>query len=363
MAIQHARHRLQLKLRLLSRIVRTRDPRWWLVLGAVLGLGLLNKFTVLVAVASYGIALVLQPERSVLWNRWVVGGAAITLAIWAPNLWWQGRNGWPVFEFSQAIAGDAAENRLVMLPVQVLLLGPPLFVVALLGGKRLVRDPGWRPYRFVAIGPVVCIAILLASGGKPYYSAGALPAVLAAGAVVVTERSTGRRRVWLGVWLAANLCFSAVLALPILPASAVGDSFVAAVNPDVLETIGWPEFVDQVAAVVDELTVEERDTAVILTANYGEAGALERWGPSHRLPPVYSGHNSYADFGVPPDRAGPIVVVGYDDPTGLLVGCSREATLRSSFDVDNEENGQAVWICRAPLRPWADLWPTLRHVS
>lgn len=101
-------------------------------------------------------------------------------------------------EFSRAIASDGIENRIFMLPFQVLLLGPPVFLVAVGGWRPLVRDPAWRPYRFVAVGPVVCIALLLISGGKPCYSAGALPAVLAAGSIVVRERLTDRSHLQLG---------------------------------------------------------------------------------------------------------------------------------------------------------------------
>lgn len=142
--------------------------------------------------------------------------------------------------------------------------------------------------------------------------------------------------------MAANFSVSALIALPILPVSVVGGSFVAAVNPDVRETIVWPEFVDQVATKVETIPIDERAGAVVLTANYGEAGARERWGPSLGLPAVYSAHNSYADFAVPPGSTGPVVIIGYNNPTDLFIGCSRKATLQSRFDLDNEENGKAV---------------------
>lgn len=350
-----------LALLVLIRIVRTSDPRWWLVLGTVLGLGLLNKFTVLFAIASYGAALLWQPERVVLRNRWVAGGVLITVLVWSPHLWWQVRHHWPLFEFTRAIADEATDNRLTMLPLQVLLIGPPVFAVAVAGWRRLMSDRAWRPYRFVAVGPVVCIALLLVTGGKPYYSTGAMPAVLAAGSIVIADHTTRWTR-W-GVLLAANLAINAVIGLPVLPVSVVGDSPVAALNPDVLETIGWPQFVDQVAAVADLIPADRRAAAVVMTGNYGEAGALERWGRSRGLPPVYSGHNSYRDFGVPPGSTGPVVVVGWDDPTSLFRGCTREATLHTRFDVDAEEKGRLVWLCDAPVRPWAELWPVLRHVD
>lgn len=88
---------------------------------------------------------------------------------------------------------------------------------------------------------------------------------------------------------------SAVLLLPTLPADRL-PGFVVAANPDVGETIGWPEFADSVAAVHRGLPPAERDRAVMLTANYGEAGALARYGPARGLPRAYSGHNSMVTF-------------------------------------------------------------------
>ena len=104
-------------------------------------------------------------------------------------------------------------------------------------------------------------------------------------------------------------------------------------------------------------------TAVILAANYGEAGAIDRFGPSRGLPPAYSGHNSYADVRVPPGTTGPVLVVGYDDPSDLLPGCRPLAPIVMPHDIDTEEQGRPMWACDAPTRAWAELWPDIRHVD
>ena len=90
-----------------------------------------------------------------------------------------------------------------------------------------------------------------------------------------------------------------MLAVPVLPLGAV--NVTAAVNEAVAETVGWPELVDQVAGVVRSLPPEEQEHVVLLTVTYGEAGAIDRFGPVPGLPRAYSGHNSYADFGQPTD--------------------------------------------------------------
>ena len=101
--------------------------------------------------------------------------------------------------------------------------------------------------------------------------------------------------------------------------------------------------------------------SVVLTANYGQAGAVDRFGPG----PAYSGHNAYADWRVPPEEARSAVVVGYDE-AGLRRWCGvvePAARIDNGVGLDNDEQGTPVWICRERVAPWAQLWPQVRHIS
>jgi hypothetical protein len=145
----------------------------------------------------------------------------------------------------------------------------------------------------------------------------------------------------------------------VLPAKALDGTVWADINPDSLETIGWPHVVAQVRDVVATLPAADRRTAVVVTQNYGEAGALEWYGG---IPPVYSGHNGFGDWGPPPRSSGPVVYVGYEKPAAdQLIGCRKAATLRT--DVDNEEDGNGVWVCAGPAGSWARAWPHLVHLD
>jgi hypothetical protein len=147
--------------------------------------------------------------------------------------------------------------------------------------------------------------------------------------------------------------------LPVLPAHTLDSTFWPALDEDGLETIGWPRVVDQVGAVVATLTPEQRRTAVVVTSNYGEAGALLWYGSAL---PVYSGHNGFADWGPPPASAGPVVYVGEGAPgSDALAGCRRAATLHTG--VDNEEDGNGIWVCDGPVGGWPVAWEKLRHLD
>ena len=92
--------------------------------------------------------------------------------------------------------------------------------------------------------------------------------------------------------LGLSLIINATLMLPVLPVQVMARSPIAEVNYDGGETAGWPEFVGTVAGVVSNLPADERDSVVLLTGNYGEAGAIDHFGPAAGLPPAYSGHNA-----------------------------------------------------------------------
>ena len=209
---------------------------------------------------------------------------------------------------------------------------------------------------------VFLAVVFMASGGKPYYLAGLLPVLLAAGAVSV-ERWLGRgrrraRTVVLAAAVASSFLVSCVISLPVLPAGDAGP--VVAMNEDVGETIGWPELVRTVARVHRSVP-----TAVIFARNYGEAGAIDRYGPALGLPGAYSGHNAYGEWGPPADDRAPVVAVGFrlEDARPHFRGCAVAAHIENNAGIDNDERGANVLVCRGPRRPWSSEWPRLRHLG
>ena len=240
---------------LVTRLLQGADPRLWVVVGLVVGIGLLDKHLVLFLVASLAVGILIGRRSDVLRSKWVLVGAALALLIWSPNLIWQATHGWPQTDMARAIAEqDGAENRAELIPLQLLLLGPLLLPIWGAGLLWLWRGDETKPLRPLAwTYPVLLVAVFVGAG-KSYYVAPILLVYLAAGCVVVDRWMTSSRRVIaVGALVTVSALTSAVITLPLLPAKDVGDSPVAALNDDALETIGWPRFVDQVAAVVETL--------------------------------------------------------------------------------------------------------------
>lgn len=351
---------------LVVRALRTGDDRLWLVAGVVLGIGLLNKpLPAFLAVGLLAGVAIAGPRR-LLRNPYVWGGAAIALVMWMPWIAWQADNDWPQIDVSQEIAAGGSESSepwWAIVPFQLLLISPFLAPVWIAGLVSFFRNPGMRELRFFAWAWVVLAVVFMVTGGKPYYLAGLLPILLAAGSVQVDawlERGRARKPL-LGGAIAVSAVVGATISLPVLPAD--DSDPVVAVNGDVAETIGWPDLVEAVSGEHQKL--ENRDRAVILTANYGEAGAIERFGAELDLPQAYSGHNAYHDWGPPPDGAAPVIVVGLS-PTEMaahLEGCRVEARIDNADDVENDEQGEPIMVCEGPRGSWSEQWPDLRHLG
>ena len=327
------------------------DPRLWLVAGAVAGVGLLNKHSVAFLLAGVFAGLV-AVRRDVLRTPWPWVGASIAVVIWAPNLLWHAQHDWPVVDMSRSLReeGIADGNTFLFLPLQLVLFNPVGAVAWIAGLAWLLRDTAARVFRPVAIAYLVLAIGFVVSAGKPYYLAGLYPALLAAGAVWMERRwTTDPTRRYVAA-LVAVAVLSTPLGLPILPIEAVGDGLAAEINPELRESYGWPELVRTIDRVG-----EPGD--IVLTRNYGQAGAVERF--SERERPVYSGHNHYWLWGPPPDDAAGVIVVGRI-PGDHFTGCRTVAVNHNPERVPNDEEGAPIRRCAGPRRPWSSLWPALQ---
>ena len=216
---------------LVVRAVRRGDDRLWPVAGACSALGLLNKPLPAFLAAGMLAGVVIAGPRRLFRNPYVWSGAAIALVLWSPWIIWQADHGWPQIDVSHRSpsgGSTSSEPWWAIVPFQFLLVSPVLAPVWIAGLVGLFRDPALRDFRFLAWAWVVLAGVFMASGGKPYYLAGLLPALLGAGAPTSTAGSSAavgaRWRCWCSA-LAVSGAISAIIALPILPADSRGRSW------------------------------------------------------------------------------------------------------------------------------------------
>lgn len=344
-----------------ARLLRTSDPRWWLVFGAIAGASLLNKNLMVLLAFAVLCGLVVERRWDLLGSRWLLAGAALALCIAAPNLIWQAQNGWPQLEMAKVLSERlAVENRVTLLPLQVLFVGP-LFVVLLWRGARWLHvDPSARPLRPLLWAWPAGVVAAFVTAGRPYYVLPLTTVVMLAGVVDASRRDRLRS---VAVLIAANAVVSLPLSLPVLPLSTTKLS--ATLNEAVAETVGWPELVAQVAGVVDDIPSAERSSVVLLAGSYGEAGALDRFGAAYGLPPAHSPHNSYAYFRAPRDAAATVVAVRIEERrlAPYFDHCQQVAEVDNGLDIENEVQGAPILICRGLRGTWEHVWDELRFLA
>ncbi|MFF0268355.1 ArnT family glycosyltransferase [Kribbella sp. NPDC004536] len=341
------------------KLLRTGDGRWWLALGLTAGIALENKYLVVLPIGALLVSLLIVGPRSVLRSWWVLAGVAVAGLIALPNVVWQFQHDWPQLKVAGGISSDdGTENRIMFVPLQILQLSPFLVPFWIAGFRRLWRSLPWA--RSVALAyPVLCV-VVLAVGGKSYYALPLLLVLVAAGCEPILSWVDRRRRAAV-VMLVLTALTSAVFTLPVLPASAV--DLVIPVNKEQGEQIGWPAFTDAVAAAWSQVPASERSTATIFAGNYGEAGAIVRYGPARGLPSPYSAHMSFWQWARPPDtNTGPVLIVELERTPifeSYFRDCKQVGTVQSI--VSNDEDGTALVLCAGPAESWSTLWPKIRQ--
>jgi hypothetical protein len=369
----------------LLRLVRTGDSRLWLAFGALVGLGLENKHSTVFFGVAVAAAVVLTPLRRELARPWIWLGAAVALLLFAPNLIWQWQHGFPTLEDLRNVreSGKNVElGPLAFLVQQILMVHPVLFPLWTAGLAHLLAGRG-RVFRALGLVYLALLGIFMALHGKNYYLAPAYPMLFAAGGVAFeawTARVAavrlrhGLRAVSAALVVAAG-ALTAPLSLPLLdPPDFLAYQAWLGIAPEKTEVahdgplpqlwgdqFGWPELAADVAAVVRALPPEDRARACIFANNYGEAGALNHFGPALGLPPVVSGHQTHFFWG-PKDCTGEVLVVTQDDRESLERWCTavEEAGHHEHPWGMAEENG-AIWVCRGLKLPLSEAWPRVKH--
>ncbi|WP_255566131.1 glycosyltransferase family 39 protein [Mumia sp. zg.B21] len=341
------------------------DGRWWLAVGLVVGLATYGRLLIPWLILGLLVGVVLVGPRRVLRSGWFWSGGALAAVVALPNLAYQVVNGFPQLDMGAALAdNNADEVRVMMWPFLFIML-PAVWVV---GAVALWRRPQWRALRAFDVAFVVVLVLTFVGGAQFYYPVGVLAVLFAAGWVPTASwltRSSNAVRAGVGALLVLYAAVSVVVSLPVIGVGTLGSTPVPGINQAAADQVGWPTYVRQIAAVWDGLSAEERAEAAIITSNYGEAGAIDRYGPALGLPTPYSGQNALHDQARPPDGTETVVVVGdqYGFAVTIFEECEAVDVLRNGVGVDNEEEGVPVAVCRGPLRPWAELWDDLRHLD
>ena len=367
--------------RLAVRILAGGSRKLWLAFGVLAGIGLENKFDVALLSAGLVVGLVLARRFEVLLDRWLWIGGACAAALFAPHLVWQILHGWPTREF---VANAQRQKITVLGPIdfvtrQFLMAGPVGFSFALAGLGWLFTGRSAQAFRPLGWAAVAVLGVLAASVSKPYYFAPTLTLLFPAAGVVLETWTLGRfarsaRAVAL-VAVASSLVL-APLVKPLLSvegyvryAAALGvapgtdeNHRMGRLPQFFADMQGWREMVEAVAAVHAQLPPEDRAQACVYGQNYGEAAAIDYFGPSLGLPPAISEHNSYWMWGPGSCNGAVVLIIGGDRKDHIRYFTSVEpAGVFRCADCMPYEDDLTIWVARDHIVPIAEAWRGMHH--
>ena len=358
---------------LVTKLLASQDPQWWLAVGACAGIASEAKWNIAFLLAALAAGFLATDARRLLRSRYLLAGCLIAAALAAPDVIWQAAHGWPSIDVFRALQGEGGHNRAVYWAAQVLYTGPVLVPVWAAGAVWSVRSDAARRFRPLGIACVLAIVVQFVLGGKAYYPGGAYTFLLAAGCVPVERWLAARKPLAarigpataMGAAMLAGGLIAAPVTLSVLPARALHTVPVQKINYDLGEEIAWPKLVALVSREYHSLPSAQRRQTTILTGNYGEAGAIDRYGPGLGLPQAYSGANNFWLWGPPPAADSAAIAVSLDP--AFLRREFRHVRLAGTFwnglGVSDDEQGAQVYVATGLRSSWARAWPAFRDYS
>ncbi len=348
------------------RLLKTENPRWWIAIGATVGVGLLTKYSIIFFIAGILGGLVLSSARRYLKSGWFWSGIALALIIFLPNFLWLLRHDFISYHFLQHIhTRDVGEGRADGFIKDQFLLCVNLFAapVWLAGLIYFLRD---RRYRMLAWMYLIPLVLFFVGKGRFYYVSAAYPMLLAMGAVageqwVASLPRWGRIAAQTAFFsgLAIVGAFICALLVPLASSGPIRD-FALKNNGDLREEFGWDELVKTIAGIRDSLPPEQRGGVGVLVGNYGEQGAVEMLGPAFHLPAPISMTNSAWLRSFPLQPPTTLIVLGFSQKSAdrAFTGCRLAGHNGNSQGIKNEESEYHpdIFVCGPPRKPWPEFW-------
>ncbi|MGH9704677.1 MAG: ArnT family glycosyltransferase [Candidatus Acidiferrales bacterium] len=375
---------------LVVRIIQTGNQKLWLWFGLLSGIGILNKWSMLFFGCGIAIGLVLTPERRALAHKWIWIGFAIAMLIWLPNVLWNIRHHWPFFELMAHVRSsgrDVVESPLPFLLDQTFfmhLFTAPIWIAGVwwyFFGRETRGDSHRGRYRILGWTYLFLLVFFIATGGKSYYLWPIYPVLFAAGGVAIEQWTSQRARILRPVYVTLLILggiFLAPIALPVLspegfirylqvshlPIPEVEHQRTGPLHQQIYaDMFGWDEMARETARAYNNLPPEIRAKTAIAASSFGEAGAIDLFGPKYGLPEAISGHQTYWFWG-PRDYTGESIFLLGDNLRRAHELCENvDIVGHVEHPYSRDDEHFDIYWCH-PMR-WnlQKIWPNAKHFN
>jgi len=367
---------------LVVRIAKTGEQQLWAVFGALAGITILNKYGVLFWLIGVLAGVLLTPLRTSLRHQWFWLGCVATIALSLPNLLWQWRFQFPFLQLMHNVRANGRDVALPPLPflkTQAEMLG---YVSALLVifAVAFAFSKAGRPFRALGWAYLIFLGVMMVLRGKMYYLAPVYPMMFAAGAVWLEQTATGKGWRWTKPALALGIAaVSAIYAPTIMPILSVPEFLKyehamhleppkfehqkQGVLPQIYaDMFGWEQITQRVAAYYHSLPPAEQKETAIFANNYGDAGAIDFFGPKYGLPKAIGNHQNYWIWG-PRDYTGAsMIVLGESDVHRMQTLCTSYSVIGTAeYPLSRPDEWRPIYHCRGLKESLQTLWPKIKH--
>ncbi|MGD1045045.1 MAG: glycosyltransferase family 39 protein [Bacteroidota bacterium] len=364
---------------LFLKVIEAPSPIKWIVLGILLGIGLLNKYTFLVLGFSLLVSLLVTKQRSLLKSPWIYISGIIGLLMFLPHILWQIRYDWPTLEFMR----NAMElKNLHLSPIAffsqlIIGLNPFTLPLWLSGVLYLIFSKEMKKYRFLGWTAVVFFVVYFAQNSKVYYIVPIFPLLLSSGAVVIEKFSEKHLIRWPKWAVVSPMIITGALLMPLATPLLPVEQFVRysktlglwnlirmekgegdTLPLHFVHRFGWEELVDSIGRVYNALPQGEKEKCAIFAPWYGIAGAVDHFGPKHNLPKAICGRNSYWMWGTHNYSGEEVLAIGFNARHwGKFFNSVEEvAYYKSQYAYD-----EAIYLCKKPKSSLKEMWPRFRE--
>jgi hypothetical protein len=366
----------------LARLLRTGDQRMWIWFGILAGLGIENKHSTVFFLAAVVVALLLTEHRREFLKPWIWLSMAIVIALAAPNLVWQIRHHFPTLEDMENVRRTHKN----------VILGPVQFVVQQIVSVHPILLPVWltgliwslwtRRWRLLGVLFAIFFLVMELMHAKVYYLFPIYPMMLAAGAVAIEQWTKRWKRPALATTIRIGALALIVIATGIFlpldtwslpPARWLAYAHAVGYNPPKMETnhesllpqpiadqFGWPDLTAQIAGIYNGLSPEERAHTGIIAGNYGEAGAVDQFGPKYGLPTAISGHQNHWYWGPPTGHYQNFIVIQWGEQD-VKDNCQSYQAFPHYEEYGMGEENTPIYLCRGAKFDIRKIWPELKH--
>ncbi|MBZ5536477.1 MAG: glycosyltransferase family 39 protein [Acidobacteriia bacterium] len=360
-----------------ARILRTGDSRLWVWFGVLAGLGLENKHSTLFFGFAVTVALLATRHRRELLKPWLWIAGAIAIALFLPNVIWQVRHHFPTLEDLENVRREGknvALGPLAFTREQIIAMHPILFPLWLLGLISFLKQARWR---VLGLTFLMFFASMEIAHAKNYYLFPIYPMLFAAGAVAIERWQAARSR-WARAGVVAIILLGAVPTIPLATWMLQPERFLAyeeaiGFKPRKVEVhhegllpqpmgdqFGWPEMVGEVARIYNSLPPDERAQTGIFTGNYGEAGAINLFGPRYGLPEAYSRHQNHWYWGPPKEHYKNLIVLQWSRED-VQDNCAAWQAFEHNERFGMGEENTPIYLCRGALFDLQKIWWHSKH--